>query len=80
MMDGLSDAHIRRVIDFIRGLPSSRCEEDVEMTDSMKAFEGLTSTNPDFPEDFDPDKERWEALKEKYGPHKKYCRFCSFAR
>ncbi|MBQ7514778.1 MAG: hypothetical protein IJS96_00730 [Schwartzia sp.] len=68
MMDGLSDEHLRRVIDFIKGLSSSPTEDDAEMTEAMKAFHRLTSSHLDFPEDFDPDKERWEALKEKYGP------------
>ena len=67
MMDGLSDAHIRRVIDFIQGLSSAPKEETAEMTESMKAFHRLTSTHLDLPKDFDPDKERWEALKAKYG-------------
>ena len=68
MMDGLSDAHIRDVIDFIKGLSSAPKEETVEMPESMRAFYRLTSTHLDLPKDFDPDKERWEALKEKYGP------------
>ncbi len=38
------------------------------MTEAMKAFRELEAMHLDFPEDFDPDKERWEALKEKYGP------------
>lgn len=68
MIDGLSDAHIRDVIEFIKSLSSTPKEESVEMPESMKAFYRLTSTRLNLPDDFDPDKERWEALKEKYGP------------
>ena len=68
MMDGLSDAHIHRVIDFIKDLSSAPRKEEAETTDAMKAFYRLTSTHLDLPEDFDPDRERWEALKEKYDP------------
>ena len=67
MLDGLSDAHIHDVIDFIRSLSSAPKENKVEMTESMRAFYRLTSTHLNLPEDFDPDKERWEALKKKYG-------------
>jgi hypothetical protein len=68
MMDGLSDAHIRRVIDFINSISSAPREKDAELTDSMQAFHRLTSAPLHFSEDFDPEKERWEALNEKYGP------------
>ena len=68
MMDGLSDAHIQQVIDFMKRLLTRN--DTVENADAkkMEAFYRLTSTHLDLPEDFDPDKERWEALKEKYGP------------
>ena len=68
MMDELSDAHIQQVIDFMKRLLTRN--DTVENADAkkMEAFYRLTSTHLDFPEDFDPDKERWEALKEKYGP------------
>ena len=67
MMNGLSDEHLRRVIDFIQSLTLPH-EAEPEMTEKRKAFYQLTSTHLEFPEDFDPDKERMEALREKYGP------------
>ena len=69
MMDGLSDAHIRRVIDFIQGLlTQEKMPAQEQLSEKMRAFRELEAMHIDLPEDYDPDKERYEALREKYGP------------
>ena len=69
MMDGLSDAHIKQVIDFMKEIMAQNATED-EIIDrkKMEAFHWLKSHPLQVPDDFDPDKERYEALREKYGP------------
>ena len=69
MMDGLSDAHIKQVIDFMKEILAQNATED-EIIDrkKMEAFHWLKSHPLQVPDDFDPDKERYEALREKYGP------------
>ena len=68
MMNGLSDEHIASVIEFIQKLSVAKTKtQDGEVSEKMKAFQRLQSRDLNFPEDFDPDKERMEALREKYG-------------
>ena len=69
MIGGLSDEHIRDVIAFIKGLLTrEKVPAQEQMSEKMRAFHALEAMHIDLPEDFDPDKERYEALKEKYGP------------
>ncbi len=69
MMDGLSDAHIKQVIDFIKEILAQNATEDENIDrKKMEAFHWLKSHPLQVPDDFDPDKERYEALREKYGP------------
>lgn len=69
MMNGLSDAHIKQVIDFMKRIiaQNTMAEENIDKK-KMEAFHWLQSHPLHFPDDFDPDKERYEALREKYGP------------
>ena len=69
MMDGLSDAHIKQVIDFMKEIMAQNATEDENIDrKKMEAFHWLKSHPLQVPDDFDPDKERYEALREKYGP------------
>ncbi len=69
MMDGLSDAHIKQVIDFMKEILAQNATEDENIDrKKMEAFHWLKSHPLQVPDDFDPDKERYEALREKYGP------------
>lgn len=69
MMDGLSDAHIKQVIDFMKEILAQNATEDENIDrKKLEAFHWLKSHPLQVPDDFDPDKERYEALREKYGP------------
>ncbi|MBP5200741.1 MAG: hypothetical protein J6Z82_08840 [Schwartzia sp.] len=69
MMDGLSDAHIKQVIDFMKEIMAQNATEDENIDrKKLEAFHWLKSHPLQVPDDFDPDKERYEALREKYGP------------
>ncbi len=69
MMDGLSDAHIKQVIDFMKEIMAQNATEDENIDrKKMEAFHWLKSHPLQVPDDFDSDKERYEALREKYGP------------
>ncbi len=69
MMDGLSDAHIKQVIDFMKEIMAQNATDDENIDrKKMEAFHWLKSHPLQVPDDFDPDKERYEALREKYGP------------
>ena len=69
MMDGLSDEHILDVIAFIKGLlTQEKMPAQEQLSEKMRAFRELEAMHIDLPEDYDPDKERYEALREKYGP------------
>ncbi len=69
MMDGLSDAHIKQVIGFMKEmLAKDAAAKKNTDKEKMEAFHWLETHPLQVSADFDPDKERWEALKEKYGP------------
>ena len=69
MMDGLSDEHIRDVMAFIKGLlTQEKAPAQERLSEKMRAFRELEAMHIDLPEDYDPDKERYEAWREKYGP------------
>ena len=70
MINELSERNTHRLVKFIEALRKEEMPPTPEeIEERMAAFRRLEAMIPrKLPKDYDPEKERWEALNEKYGP------------